>query len=1090
MKIAFILSVLTITQIWAADTYSQKTALTLNLDDVSISEVLNEIETQSQYYFIYSPNLIEVERQVSINVENESITNIIHQIFGESVKSAEHDRKILLVPVEDQSMLSALQQEREISGRVTDEQGAALIGVNVSIDGTTTGTITDFDGRYTITVQRDDAILVFSYIGFESQMIPVNGNSTIDVTMVATTEAIDEVVVIGYGTVRKSDLTGTVSSISTQVTQDIPNTNVLQSLQGSVAGLNVVSPYRPGEDPEILVRGINSISASNAPLIVLDGIIYNGSINDISVNDIKQIDILKDASAAAVYGSRSSNGVIIITTKMGTTDKPVFNFNAYSGLSTPTYVIPVKDAEGYVQKVLDFREASGLEADPANIEDYLSVTEAENYRNGNSIDWYSEIIKPGVTQSYDLNVSGRSDRTNYYLSGNLFDQKGIVDNDNFRRLTLKANFTNHITDWYSISLRTAFASRDYSGVEAGLYYGLSPLGNYWEDESQGIFQEFPMEDPFYSHPMYSRKIDNQDISTSLLGTLSSELSVPFIEGLKWTLNFSNNLRHHKINNFWDNTLELGGGKTLNGRAEKSIYENYDWTLDNIVSYKRTLLDLHAIDLTLLYSREYLKYESTVAKGNDFFNQTLGYNNLEMANVQEIESDFQDQNSVAYMARLNYVYDNRYALTATVRRDGFSGFSANNKYALFPSAALAWTISNERFMDNSALNLLKLRISYGKNGNQSLGRYQTLARISTTQYVFGETTALATYLESMANSDLGWETTLVQNLGIDFGLYRNRVNGSIDLYSSNTYDILLNRNIPVTSGYGSVWTNIGKVHNKGIEAAVNSVNIQSNDFSWRTGFIFTLNRNRIDALLGEDLDGDGIEDDNLTNSWFIGKPLGVIYGYKLDGIYQSDDTDIPTGFVPGDFRLVDSDQNSEITPEDRQILGSTLPNFTFSLSNTLNYKNFSLYFLIRSIQGGGKDNYYVGDNIPMHDLNWPFSSWTERFNVIDVPYWTPTNPSEEYARINYMANRPHPYLEDRSFVRVQDVSLAYTFDHLLLERMKLKGLRIYISSKNLYTWTKWTGYDPENMTTINNITQNTLGDFPMLRSFILGVDVKF
>ncbi|MDP3001639.1 MAG: SusC/RagA family TonB-linked outer membrane protein [Bacteroidales bacterium] len=1063
---------------FAATGYSQAEKVTIQLKNGSLKDLFSTVEQQTSYKFLYRDDAVE---NILVNLDEvaEPLDNILNQILDGS----KFTYKILanyLIVIAPRELL----QQQKITGTVTDETGSPLPGVNIQVEGTTFGAISDASGEYSIDIPNDNAVLIFSFIGYTTQKVSATGRTIIDITLVPSLASLEEVVVIGYGSVRKSDLTGTVSSVSTDKTRDIPNTNVLQSLQGSVAGLNVVTPDQPGENPAIDIRGINSLSAGNTPLIVVDGIIYNGSLNDFSVSDIKKIDILKDASAAAVYGSRSSNGVIILTTKMGTTSKPLFNFNSYYGISVPTYLVPVMDGPGYIQKILDFRSSVGMEADPAKIEDYLGITEVENYRNGKSIDWYDHIVKPGATQNYDLNVSGQTDKTNYYLSVTHYNQKGIVENDNFKRTTVKANFTNKITDWYSISLRTAFSSMDYSGVRAGLNYGLSPYGVYWEDEARGIYKELPMDD-IYPHPMMNTFIDNKDIRTSVLGIASSELNIPFIEGLKWTMNYSNNLRNQKVNNFWDNTLQAGNGKTLNGSAQKGSYDNYDWTLDNIINYNREFLDVHSVDVTLLYSREYQKYESTYAEGNDFFNQALGYNNLNMAKVQRIESDYQDQNSVAYMARLNYIYNNKYSLTATIRKDGFSGFANNNKYATFPSVAFAWTASNENFMKNIKwITMLKTRISYGANGNQSLGRYQTLARIANSQYVFGDggSTATTTYLVSMANSDLGWETTKVINLGVDLGLINNRLDGSIDIYSSNTYNILLNRNIPAASGYSSVWTNIGKVHNQGVEIALNSRNIQKKDFEWETGFVFSLNRNRIDELLGEDMDGDGKEDDNLVNSWFIGKPLGVIYGYKTNGIYQLDDTDIPSGFVPGDFRLVDTDNDGELTPKDRTILGSRLPNYTFSIANTLRYKSFSLYLLISSIQGGGKDNYYVGNNIAMHDVNNAMSTWTERLNIQDVPYWTPENPSNEFSRINYMPNRSHPYLEDRSFVKLQDVNLAYIFDKATLEKIHLQGLRFYVSGKNIFTWTKWTGYDPENSTTI--------GDFPMLRTFTFGVDLKF
>ncbi len=1089
MRISLLLMLAAVLKV-TASAYSQSVRVDLDFKNASLEKVFQSIQDKTEFDFFYKNDYLPADKTISKTYSNAKIDEVLDEVLNGTGLVYRILNKDVIITREQISKtgsdgLNAQPQTKTITGKVTDDYGQPLPGVAVFIPGTTTGTVTKPDGTFELIIPSNTATLSFSFIGFKAQEIRLGTGLVVNVKMEQEIIGLEEVVAVGYGTMKKRDLTGTVSSVNTEKTADIPNANILQAMQGSVAGMSVVTPDRPGENPSVNVRGINSLSAGNFPLIVVDGIIYNGSLNDFNVNDIEKIDVLKDASAAAVFGSRSANGVIIITTKMGSSSKPVFNFNAFTGISNPTYLIPLKDGPGYLQKILDFRESIGAEADPAKITDYLTLTEAENYRNGKTIDWYDKIIKAGKTQNYNLNISGKTERTNYYLSGTYYNQEGIVENDNFERLSIKANFTNEITDWYSVSLKTGFTSLDYSGNPAGLYYGMSPYGTYWEDEEKRIYKEYPWEDPLFTHPLVNTLVDNKDIRNSLLGLISSELDVPFINGLKWTLNYATNIRNQKVSNFWNNEHKTGGGDTSNGIARKEIYENFDWTLDNIINYRKLFKDVHSVDVTLLYSREYQRYEATTAQSSDFFNQALGYNNLGLGKVQQTGSDLQDQNSVAYMGRLNYMYNYKYSLTATVRKDGFSGFSKDKKYATFPSVAAAWTVSNENFLSGSSwINMLKLRLSYGENGNQAISRYQTLARIADSQYVFGDGGSPATtvYVESMANNDLGWETTKVTNLGIDYGFLKNRINGNLEIYSSNTYDILLRRNIPATSGYSSVWTNIGKVHNKGFELTLNSVNVKKNDFSWETGFILSLNRNRIDELLGEDLDGDGKEDDNLANSWFIGKPLGVIYGYKTNGIYQLNEPNIPNGFKPGDFRLVDTDNNGVITPEDRQILGSTLPSYTFSVSNSFKYKNFSFYFLLYSIQGGGKDNYYVGNNIAMHNVNNSMSTWTERMNIVDVSYWTPKNPSNEYARVNYMPSRPHPYLEDRSFVKLQDVNLSYTFDQVTLKKIRLQGLRVYLSGKNLYTWTKWTGYDPENSTTI--------GGFPMLKTYTLGIDFKF
>lgn len=1097
MKLTTLLILGSVLQIWAADTYAQTARLNLELDNVPLAQALKEIESQSEFFFLYSPKIVDVDRKVQVKANDELIVPVLEELFANTnTKYVVKGRQIVLSSADLIRDIDEVPQERsnnrssqpigyalEVRGNVKDTEDLPLIGVNILEKGTVTGTVTDFDGNYTVSVTDGNAVLQFSYTGYVTQEIPVNNRQVINVELEPDVASLEEVVVVGYGTQKKSDVTGSLVSTRMDKFEDLPNYNVFQALQGSVPGLSVRNPDRPGEDPGILIRGTNSLSAGNGPLVVVDGIIFNGSLNHFDNNDIASVDVLKDASAAAIYGSRAANGVILITTKGGTSEKPTFNFNTSHGFSNPVSIVEVLDGPGYIQKILDFREASGLEADPNNIEAYLSPTEAENYRNGQTIDWFDELIQTGLSHNYHLDVSGRTDKTNYYLAGTAFSQDGIVPNDNFRRLALKANFTNDITDWYTIKINTAFSSLDYSGIAANLNYtyGLSPYGSYWDDEERGIYTELPHEDPLGVHPMLNTQHEDIDIRNNFLGTVSSQLDFPFIPGLSWTLNYSANLRNRKFNQFFSG--ETLAGRTANGRGSKYFSEAFDWTLDNFLTYKRTFGGRHSVHATLLYSREAQRFETSQLNGNDFFTQQLGFHSMDVATVQTITSDYSDQNSVAVMGRLNYSFDNRYALTATVRRDGYSGFGQGNKYATFPSLGLSWTASNEGFLHDGPFDILKLRVSVGRNGNQAVGRYQSLARIGNSQYVFGGSTVPTTYSTSLANTALGWETTEVINGGVDFGILKGRVRGSVDIYASNTSDLLLRRSIPETSGFSSVFTNLGKVHNHGVEVALNTTNIPTDNlnWSWESGFTFALNRNRIDALTGIDADNNGIEDDDISNNWFIGYPVDVYFGYQIDGIYQVGD-DIPDGFHAGEYRLLDTDGEVGLTADDRTILGSALPNYTFSISNTVRFKNFSLYVLINSIQGGGKNNYYVGNNIQYYNVNGRFSTWSERFNFQNVPYWTPDNPSNEYPIINYVPSRGHPVLEDRSFIRLQDVSLSYTFDKELLGRLGLQSLRFYVSGKNLHTWTKWSGYDPENATTV--------GNFPMLRTFTFGADLKF
>lgn len=1062
----------------------RETFISLNLSNASIKEAFKHLESVSDFRFNYDKADINTKRKIDLSYSNTSIADILlniskeyHLGFKQLNNTIQVDKLGHMSP---DAVIEVVMSDVNISGKVTDENGEGLPGASVVVKGTAIGTTTDLDGKYQISV-LEESTLVISFVGYQASEILVGNQSVIDIQLKIDAAELDEIVVIGYGTQKKSDLTGSIVNVDPGKTKDMQNHNILQSLKGRVAGLSVGTPDRPGEEPSFQVRGRNSLSASNSPLIVVDGIIYYGSLNNINASDIQSVDVLKDASAAAVYGSRSSNGVIIVTTKKGDAGKPKFNFNASYGMSDDVKKIPVLGPEGYIQKVLDDRIARGQEANPANINNYLTLTESNNLTAGKTVDWYDELINPSATKNYSLGVSGSSENTDYFISGSYNKTGGIVKNDDFERITARVNLSNQITDWFTLSVKSSFSNLDYSGVEVPYRWGLSPYSNYYDDGISGELEQFPMEDTYFQHPFLNLLIDDHDVRTDLWGVLSSQIDIPFIDGLKWTMNYSLNSRRRNEFRFTDN--RLSSAATTNGNGYKRIHDDSSWTFDNILNYNQVFGGVHSVGATFLVSREYQKSEYTSASATQFFNQNLGYNSLGVGGTSSVTSDFGDQNQQAVMGRVNYMFKDKYGITATIRRDGFSGFAQGNKYATFLSGALAWTISNEAFMENvSWLNRLKLKLSYGENGNQAIGRYQTLAAMSSRNMVFGDGggTTTGVYVSRMANNQLGWESTKVTNFGIEFGILDNMLTGGIDIYNSNTTDLLVDRNLPSHTGFTSVKTNLGQINNKGIEIALNGNPIRSDVFSWNVGLVFDLNRNKIVSLFGDDNDGDGKEDDVLANSWFIGEPLGVQYGYAVDGIHQTSETDLPSGYQAGDFRIVDYDGDGELTTDDRHILGYSIPNFTFSISNSLSYKNWSLYAMVNSIQGGG--NYYMSNNILLHNPNASFDGWSQRFSLPQIDYWTPTNPSNTVARINYNAPRSHPFLEDRSFVRIQDITLSYTFDIAVLDKLKVNSLRLYASVKNLHTFTSWSGYDPENGTSVN--------DLPLMRTVTFGVDLSF
>jgi TonB-linked SusC/RagA family outer membrane protein len=679
------------------------------------------------------------------------------------------------------------------------------------------------------------------------------------------------------------------------------------------------------------------------------------------------------------------------------------------------------------------------------------------------------------------------------LSGAYTEQEGIVVGDDFKRTSLRANFSNDINEWMTVGMKTSFAHKDYSGEQANLEMAVlaSPLATVYANKETGELNLYPQTDQLVINPLSYTNAQDQEIYDNLFAILYTDIKIPKIEGLTFHFDYSNTLEFGKHNQFWG-TNTVSGLLAPNGKASKDNSEERDWSINSILSYSRKFKEKHRIDATLLYTSEKRNAEASEMLASNFFTSVLKWDNMGIGKIQSNTSTAWQESSTGLMARVAYAFDQKYLVTATIRRDGFSGFSQNHKYADFPSLSVGWVASEESFLKNvDWLSFLKLRLSYGVNGNQALGRYGSLAQVGQVQYVYGDGggTSVGIYPSTLANADLGWEKTKSINLGLNINVLKNRISTEFDFYTTKTNDLLVQQSLPEVSGYKSVWTNLGEIQNKGFEVTLNTVNITNQDLRWESKFTFSLNRNKIVHLYGVDNDGDGFEDSDIGNKWFIGKSLGAIYDYKINGIYQTGDTDIPSGFYPGYFKIKDTDGVDGITPDDRTIVGNTSPNYRFSIYNGLTYKNFSLSFLINSVQGGGKNNYYLGENSPSLNPNYSFP---DRLNIPDINYWTPDNPTNTTPIINYKAKYFHGMYQDRSFVRLQDVTLAYTLKPSRF--MGQSSLKIYVSGKNLYTWTKWTGWDPEAGTTAGgDYYQYSSGGNtgnPVMRSFIAGIIFGF
>jgi TonB-linked SusC/RagA family outer membrane protein len=1077
----------------SAASYSQTAKLSLKLKNQSLVDALKQIEEQSEYYFYYNNNDILGIQGISVDIQGQPIEKVLDELLQNTgLNYRMIDRYIVIKPVNAQVQMNMSSRQGNITGLVKDAAGAPLPGVTVVVKGTTIGVITGADGSFSLPGITDDAILVFSFVGMKTQEIPVAGKSIIEARMEEETIGIEEVVAIGYGTAKKKDLTGSVVRADLSSLQESPNVSIGQSLQGTIPGLNVGAVTTAGSDPSITIRGRNSLSGGTSPLIVLDGIIYRGSLVDINPNDIESIDILKDASASAIYGSQASNGVMLITSKtVKAIHKPIIEYTGSFTLqeSTNKKMKPM-DREGFLQLVADrFLEESRtgpdlLEPNPDwNVANHLMDANAVNgYLNGTDTDWWGLGTNDHpYIQMHNLSVRGRSELSNYFMSVGYTDQKNLVINDTYNRYNIRLNLDTKITDWLKIGAQTFFTLSDWSGISS-IGSALPPVCADVDPET-GQYVIYPYKGTL--NPALSRQQDNLDKRYNFFCNFYLDVDIPFIKGLNYRLNFSQNLINDK-----DYTFNPYGSE-LTGSATKANASQYSWTADNILTYKQTF-GKHDINSTLVYGVEKREYESTNASGSDYSNMSLGYNYLGAADAsrQVISSNAWEESSLYAMLRLGYTFSARYSFTGTLRRDGFSGFGKNNKFALFPSAAVAWRLSEESFIRDHVkwMDNLKLRLSYGSNGNRTVSRYQTLAKMTSSDaYLYGDGAPAekGVYLSAMANDNLKWETTNTFNIGLDFSFLDERVFGSLEYYRSKTHNLLYDINIPVINmNISSIPTNIGKLANRGQELSITGVPVKTKDFEWGITFNYSRNRNKVVSILGLDNDGDGKEDDLVSSKIFMGHPYGVCYDFELIGMWQMEDYKagiIPDGFTYGTYKVKDqNDDGLYTTANDRKILGYTDPSYRFSIDNVLRYKDWELKVFINSIQGG-KDFYYAQ---PASGLANPDNIYQN--NSFKWDYWTPENPNARYRQIGFFTPALDysysPYIQ-RSFIRLQNLTLSYRVPAALLKKIGINNFKVYVTGTNLFTITDWDGWDPETSTGLG-------GDYPLLKTYSMGINFDF
>lgn len=971
-------------------------------------------------------------------------------------------------------------QNLSLTGQVLDKSEEPIIGANVIVEGRSVGTITDVDGNFTLQAKAGDVLKV-SYIGYVTQKVSIGKNNRIKIHLVEDSEMLDEVVVVGYGSMKKSDLTGAVVSANLKDFEKSPNTNVLQSLQGTVPGLNVGQTTSAGVSPDISIRGKNTISGNTNVLIVLDGIIYTNSLSSINPNDIASIDVLKDASATAVYGAQAANGVLLITTKRGKEGKAKIDFTSSYTISSPTKDLRPMNRSEYLQFTKDFwydKAYVGPDYKTPNpdfyLADYISEGPMKDHSQPDDLsaldfNWWDAGTRTGSLLENKLSVSGGTEAASYLISFSNTDQKGYIQNDDFKRNTIRVNLDVKPYKWLKMGIQTFGSFVNQDGAEPDLWALLVtvPLVKPYDDEGKMIPYPTNSKD---LNPFIGSDVSDKERHNYFFANVYSEIQLP-VKGLTYRFNYGNNYR---IDEKYRSSKY---GASMVGEAYKQHTSYYDWTFDNIVNYNGEFGE-HSIAATFLYGASKRKQNYTEAKGQNYSNLLLGYNALELAKNQFASSDAWSEALLYQMFRINYKFKDRYLVTTTVRRDGYSGFAENNKSAIFPSVALGWVMSDEKWFNVSWINHMKLRAGWGISGNQT-SRYKSLSTLKRNPgYVFGDggSTEMLQQITAMGNPDLKWEKTAGYNVGLDFMLLNSRLNGSLELYQTTTRDLLYDMVIPTVTGFEKVSTNIGKIRNRGVEFTLTSQNFVTPDFEWSTTFNISANSNKILSLLGRDVDGDGREDDLVASNLFIGENVSAIYDYKIDGIWQIGDK-IPAGYNAGNYRVVDTDNKEGITTADRVILGKKDPAYRFGLMNKLRYKDFTLSFFINSVQGG-KNGYLQknSDSLNRTDAN----SFRNRVSEMAADYWSPLNPDATYSRSIQAPKIGGTLYQDRSFIRLQDVTLGYNLPKSWLNTIGLENVNLYINGKNLLTITKWKGWDPES-------GSDYLGR-PVLKSFTVGLNV--
>jgi TonB-linked SusC/RagA family outer membrane protein len=999
-------------------------------------------------------------------------------------------------------------QQRTITGKVTlASDGNPIPAVSVLEKITGIGTTTDQSGNYSLKVDSSAKSLVFSFVGMKKVEMPLGESNILNVQMEFQATDLDEVVVIGYGTVRKSDLTGSVTSIRTDELKKLPLNSFDQGIQGKASGVQVTQlSAQPGGALSIRIRGGNSIMAGNEPLYVIDGVLLESQIDlswigspslnglsTINPNDIESIEILKDASATSIYGARGANGVVLITTKRGKSGKDNITFETYWGMQRKAKNIEVMNASQFAK----LYDEAGFNADP---EFYKPV-----YPNPDSLgagtDWQSQIYRDAPIQNQQLTFSGSNEKTTYTLSAGRFKQVGIIQGSDFTRYSFRMNldrkFSSRLTGGSNLSFTQSTSNTVPTDTPGGFFPGVvntalifNPILPVYGPDGQYTLTD-PNADAWLDNPAaVTREIPAIDKNNRLLGNAYLEYDI--LKDLKFRTSLGADI-YHSVQDMYTPRF-IYSGSFNDGQARFATTDLQNLLLENILTYNKTVSNIHKINMMAGFTYQNNNSRTFIDITTAFPNDVLAYYGIQNAtNMPTVYTSFSESVVISYLGRVNYTLKDKYLFTLTGRVDGSSKFGPNNRWAAFPSAAAAWRISEEDFLKgNKRISNLKLRMSYGISGNDRIANYAFIRTIASSMYYFNNSFPATGFApDNPGNDNLKWETTAQFDAGIDAGFIDNRISAAIDFYRKNTSDLLYYENLPWSTGYNAYLSNIGKMRNTGVDVSLNSVNLVG-DFKWNTSVNLSVNRNLVTDLNGSDLFINNDTYKLKIGNWAVireGAPMGSFYGLTSDGIWQTAEAETAAtyGAKPGDFKYVDQNKDGRINADDCSIIGHALPDFTWGCSNSFSFHNFSLEVFLQGSQG----NQILNSN--RFELESGNGLSNASIKLLDR--WTPENPSDLYPRANRNADYLHMsdrYLEDGSYLRVKTITLSYDLPENTLKTLKIKQLKFYLTAQNLFTLTKYSGFDPEVGTFGMDNTRMgyDFGTYPSVRTYIIGVSLSF